>query len=208
VARSLPPREPDYEAARQYALGWLERDLAPELTYHNLAHTRDDVLPAALRLAAASGVGEDETRLLEVAAAYHDIGFVAQYREHERAGAGIVTQVLPGFAFTPEQVSVVQGLILATRLPQRPRTPLEEILSDADLDSLGREDGLAKSEALRAEWVAQGAQMSQEAWYRHQLQFLREHVYFTEAARALRREGKRLNIVAMEELLAGISSPR
>ena len=42
---------PDYEGANQYALRRLEQDLAPALVYHNLAHTHDDVVPAAEHLA-------------------------------------------------------------------------------------------------------------------------------------------------------------
>ncbi len=207
-AMRYPHRQSDFEAAKRYALDRLQSELAPELTYHNFSHTNDDVLPAALRLAAASSMDEDETRLIEIAAAYHDIGFLFQYHDHERAGAEIVVLVLPCFGFTPKQVSVVQGLILATRLPQRPLTSLEEILADADLDSLGREDGLVQSEALRAEWAAHGVRLGKEAWYRRQLQFLREHTYFTGAARALRGTGKQRNIAALEVLLADIGCRR
>ena len=44
--------QPDFKRARQYALERLERELPPTLIYHSLAHTRDDVVPAAERLAA------------------------------------------------------------------------------------------------------------------------------------------------------------
>ena len=189
---------PDTEGALRYALSRLERELAPELTYHNLWHTAEDVLPAAQRLAALMGVSPEDARLLEIGAAYHDIGFVVRRQEHERAGAEIAAQVLPGFGFTSEQVAAVQGMILATRLPQSPRTPLEEILADADLDVLGREDSLARSQVLRAELASFGAPVAETEWYRRQLKFFREHRYFTSAARSLREEGERRNIEAME----------
>jgi len=38
-------------------------------------------------------------------------------------------------------------------------------------------------------------------WYRRQLKFVREHRYFTTAARSLRDEGKRKNIEALVMLL-------
>ena len=141
----------------RYALSRLERELSPELTYHSLWHTAEDVLPAAQRLAALMGVSPEDARLLEIGAAYHDIGFVVRRQEHERAGAEIAAQVLPGFGFTSEQVAAVQGMILATRIPQSPRTPLEEILADADLDVLGRDDSLARSQVFRAELASYGA---------------------------------------------------
>ena len=49
----------DYEQAKAYALGRLAGELSPHLTYHSLRHTRDDVLPAAVRLARATGVDGD-----------------------------------------------------------------------------------------------------------------------------------------------------
>jgi uncharacterized protein len=192
---------PDVEGAIQHALSRLERELAPELTYHNLWHTAEDVLPAARRLAALSGIAAEDARLLEVAAAYHDIGFVLQRQEHERAGAEIAAQALPGFGFTSEQVVAVQDMILATRVPQSPRTLLEEILVDADLDALGREDSHARSQALRTEMAAHGTPLGEAEWYRFQLKFLRDHRYFTAAARSLRDEGKRRHIAAVETQL-------
>ena len=192
---------PDFAEAVQYALSRLERELAPELTYHNLWHTAEDVLPAARRLAALSGIEAADARLLEVAAAYHDIGFVLQRQEHERAGAEIVAQVLPGFGFSAEQVATVQGIILATRMPHSPRTQLEAILADADLDALGREDAPERSQALRTEMAAYGTPLREVEWQRFQLQFLQEHHYFTAAARSLRAEGKRRYIATIESQL-------
>jgi len=202
---SLQDATPDTEGAIRYALSRLERELSPELTYHSLWHTIEDVLPAARQLATLMGVSPEEARLVEIGAAYHDIGFVVRHQEHERAGAEIAAQVLPGFGFTSGQVAAVQGMILATRIPQSPRTPLEEILADADLDAMGRDDSLARSQALRAEQASFGAPVGEVEWYHRQLKFFREHRYFTTAARLLRDEGKRGQIATMEALLRELS---
>lgn len=198
---------PDFDAAINYALGRLERELPPILTYHNLWHTAEDVLPAVRRLAALCGVDGAAARLIEVAAAYHDIGFTVQPEEHERIGMAIVAQVLPGFGFAPEQVAAVQGMIWATKLPQSPCTPLEEILVDADLDVLGREDALARSEALRAELAALGRPLTPAEWASIQLRFYQQHRYFTAAAHALRSAGKARNMARLEALLSADQPP-
>lgn len=192
----------DPEGARRYALARLERELPPELTYHNLFHTRDDVLPAVQRLAALEGIDPEETRLLEVAAVYHDIGFTVQRQDHERIGAEIAAEVLPRFGFSPAQIAAIQDMILATRLPQGPQTPLEAILADADLDILGREDFFARNEALRAELAASGAPVEREQWMASQLQVLENHRYFTASARSQRDAGKRRHTQALKEMLA------
>ncbi len=196
----------DADAAIAYALARLATELSPLLTYHNLFHTRDDVLPAVRRLAAISGVAPEDTALLAVAAAFHDIGFVVRREEHERASAEIAGSILPGFGFLPDEVADIQGMILATRLPQSPQTPLEELLADADLDVLGRADWLPRAEALRAELSAFGQRDGDADWLAGQIAFMREHRYFTAAARTMRDAGKQAAIadmVAMAEAAAG-----
>ncbi len=199
---------PDFEGAKRYALCRLKNELAPFLTYHNLWHTRDEVLPQAVRLARMMGVSGRDVEVVELGAVIHDIGFVVTTDEHERAGAEIAGKVLPRFGLSGAEVEAVQSMILATKLPQSPRNLLEEIVADADLDSLGREDFTSRSLALRAELEARGMPSSDEEWYARQLQFLQSHHYFTSAAQRLRGEGERRNIDAVRRLLTDASSRR
>ena len=194
--------QPDFERARQYALERLERDLSPALTYHCLAHTRDDVVPAAERLATLEGVTGESLLLLCTAALYHDIGFVEQRDDHETIGVRIAREVLPRFGYSPAHIEAIGGMILATKLPQSPHTLLEEILADADLDVLGRDDFLIRSRDLQAELAAFGTPMSDEQWFGGQLKFMQAHRYFTVAARTLRDTMKQVNIEALISLLA------
>ena len=199
--RHLTPSA-DFAGACEYALGRLKRELAPFLTYHNLWHTRDEVVPVALRLADMMGVNGRERQLVVLGAVYHDIGFVVTMDEHEQAGAEIAGEVLPRFGLSCAEVEAVRGMILATKLPQSPHNLLEEIVADADLDSLGREDFAPRSLALRAELVARGMPSSDEEWYARQLQFLESHSFFTAAARSLRDAGERRNTELVRRLLA------
>lgn len=193
--------QPDITAACRYALERLEHELAPTLFYHNVAHTRDDVVPAVERLAERAGVPTAELALLRTAAWFHDLGFVERRTDHERVSACIVIAVLPLFGYSSVQIDIIKRLIMATRMPQRPETLLEMLLADADLDSLGRPDFLATSMALRAELEAGGESLALEAWYTRQLQFLRQHCYFTHVARQLRDLGKQQNIQRLSQLL-------
>jgi uncharacterized protein len=194
-------RQPDFEAARQYALDRLQRELSPLITYHTVAHTLDEVAPAADQFAALEGVtGED--LLLRTAAIYHDSGYVEQQHEHEEGSVRIAAAALPGFGYSPAQIEVIAGIIRATQLPQDPRTLVEKIMADADLNVLGQADYLSHSAALRQEWAALGRPMTDAQWYGSQLQFLRDHRYFTAAARSLRGAQKQINMAAMAALLA------
>ena len=48
---------PEFEKARDYVLARLEHELSPNLTYHCLGHTQNEVVPAADRLAASGKSG-------------------------------------------------------------------------------------------------------------------------------------------------------
>ena len=193
--------QPDYDGAVAYARSRMERELAPELLYHGLSHTYEHVLPAAMRLAERCYLNQQETALLRVAAAFHDIGWIEGRTEHEKEGVRIVRQVLPTFGFQDGHINRIAGIIMATRIPQTPHNLVEQIMADADLDILGREDFWSRNQDLRTERSLTGNPMSDEEWYQHQLQFLESHSYFTEAAKQFRDEGKQTHIKEIEQRL-------
>ena len=181
---------PDFTAATNYALHRLERELSPLLTYHNVAHTRDDVTPAAEELARLQLVSAEETLLLVTAAWYHDLGYVERRDNHETTSARIAGEALPGFGYAPGQVEAIQKLILSTRLPTAPTNWLEEALVDADLAHLGGPWFMDHNVRLRQELAAYGKEFSDAQWYADQLKFLQKHRYYTSVARQLWDTGR------------------
>lgn len=191
-------RIPLYDAAVSYALERLERELPDNLYYHNLWHTLNEVLPISTFLAVKSGLGQESTNLVRVASAFHDLGISIRYTGHEQISAEIANQVLPAYGFSPEQVSNVIGMIMATRLPQTPYNLLEQIIADADLDVLGRTDFWRRNTLLRKEREIYCCSANDSVWYSQQSNFLENHHYFTLAAKILRDDGKRGNIEIMK----------
>lgn len=198
---------PDYEGARQYALQRLAQELPPAKTYHCLRHTRDDVLAAATRLAELEGVSGEALLCLQTAACFHDLGHIYCSQGHEDLSARMAAEVLPRFGYSPEQIALIERLIRVTKVPQQPTTLLEYLIVDADMDSLGREDFLETSLALRAELAAAGTTFSDADWYRGQIAFLSAHRYFTRAAQALRDPGKQHNLARLHQLLEYCATP-
>ncbi|MBX0330347.1 phosphohydrolase [Oscillochloris sp. ZM17-4] len=194
--------QPDYEQARTYALSCLTNDLDPALCYHSLTHTRDDVAPAMERLAPLEGVAGEALMLLRTAAYFHDLGFLQRREGHEEAGVMIAAAVLPTYGYSPAQIAQIGGMIMATRLPQSPRSLPEQLLADSDLDLLGRDDFLALNLRLRAELAHYQPDPGDAAWLRGQIGFLRGHRYWTASARRLREARKQQNIALLEQLLA------
>ena len=196
----------NFQHAKQYALHRLERELSPNLLYHGIKHTRDNVVPAVERLAGMEGIQGDLLSLLLTAAWFHDLGFVEQSQYHELISARIAVQVLPGFNYNNEQVEIVRWAILATILPQDPQNLLEQILTDADLDSLGRDDFMLRNGELRRELAFFGREFTDREWYSRQLKFLESHTYFTISARTLRDAGKSKNIRKLRNRLGKSNS--
>lgn len=191
----------DWKQVQMYVTRRLSADLPPDLYYHNLAHTLDDVLPAAERLAAIASLSSEDTLLLRTAALYHDLGYLVRYHENEIIATSIATETLPRFGYTPIQIDRINAMILATHMPQSPHSQLEALLCDADLDSLGREDFFEVNRRLHKEIMAHENPVSQEIWAAEQLKFLTQHSYFTAAAHALRDAGKQWNIQLLSEQL-------
>ena len=191
----------DYESAKGYALKRLAQDLSPQLFYHSLYHTRDEVLPAVEYLAENEGVVGDAFQVLMTAAFYHDIGFTIQYEDHEIASAIIAAEVLPNFGFSSDQLKIIHGIIMATRLPQTPDTMLEKIMADADLDVLGKPDFLPRNQDLRRELEAQGRCIDDLHWYTGQVNFLKSHQFKTRTARVRRGPQKQRNLIELEKLM-------
>lgn len=194
-------RTADLGAARRYSLTRLTTELPQHYYYHSVAHTRDEVVPAAQELAAAEGVTGEPLMLLVTAAYFHDIGYVEQIDGHEAIAVRIAGQVLPDLGYSPAQLGVIQTLILATRLPHAPGSRLEMILVDADLDHLGRKTFWQRSGDLRRELAALGSPSSDRSWYERQLGFMNEHRFFTASANRLRLDRKKRNISLIQRFL-------
>lgn len=198
--------KPDFEQAKRYVIHRLSRDLSPHLTYHSLQHTRDDVLPAAARLGRAVGLGDEEFLVVITAALFHDTGFLLTYEDHERESIAIAHDVLPGFGYSHSQIERIAELIAATQMPQRPHGLLQELLCDADLDLLGREDFRRLNTALLGEVRHYTSPtLTEQTWLRGQTRFLEEHEFFTPAARTLRASGKARNLALMRAALASLN---
>jgi uncharacterized protein len=195
-------KPPDFEQAKAYALRRLANELSPALTYHNLGHTRDEVVPVVECLAAAEQVGAEDQRLLLIGAYFHDLGFIRQRQEHELASIQIAEEVLPGCGFSETQVAVIRSIIQSTIFPQNPATLLEKIMADADLDTLGKHDFWQRSLDLRQELQNYGVPFSDAAWYTNQMTLLETHQYFTGSQRALRDPSKHQHLLEARLRLA------
>ena len=194
----------NYRKAEKYIVERLRNELPDNLHYHDLRHTTD-VCAAVERLALMEGIEGDDIFLLKTAALYHDAGFVKQYANNEDIGAALAQEVLPRFGYTQEQIDKIGRLIQATKVPQKPKTHLQQIICDADLDYLGGDEFHVIADKLKRELMERNIIEGDKAWDELQIKFLEAHTYFTKTAIELRRENKLARIEEIKERLKTLS---
>lgn len=190
----------NYYKAERYIMKVLETGLPKTLYYHSIAHTKD-VVAAVERLALAENVTDEGLFLLKSAATYHDAGFVEEYNNNEAIGARLADEILPKYGYTPEHIELIKELIFVTEIPHKPKNKLEEIICDADLDYLGRNDFHEIANKLRDELKEHGKIESDKQWDEIQVAFLRKHKYFTKTAKKTRNKKKEANLQEVIERL-------
>jgi predicted metal-dependent HD superfamily phosphohydrolase len=194
----------DYRGAKDFILNKLRKELSPTLHYHGIHHTMD-VLVITEQLCLAESITPYDTLLLKTAALYHDAGFIRSSIEHERHSCDIARENLPEFHYPSQAIEKICGMIMATKIPQTPRNFLEEIICDADLDYLGRNDFYTIGHTLFQELKANEVLETEEAWNRLQLKFLKEHHFFTSTSQNKREKKKLEHLSQIEEIVAQYS---
>lgn len=179
---------PDFENAEAFLLLNF-KELSPLLTYHSFQHTMD-VLNAAMSIASAEKISENEKRLLRISVLLHDAGFIYVYKDHEEKGCEMAKESLPRFGFTTSQIAEICGMIMATKTPQHPKTKLEQIIADSDLDYLGRDDVNDIAAKLFDELIAYGYINNEKDWNKLQVDFLQNHHYHTNYSKTNRQPKK------------------
>lgn len=165
----------------QLILNKLKNELSEKLYYHSIDHTLD-VYYSAERIAKEEGVNAADMKLLLVAAIYHDAGYLKQNEDHEELSCVIAREFLPNFNYSIKEIDIICGMIMATKIPQTPKTHLEQIISDADLNYLGRTDFFSIGESLYKEMLAFGYIENRNEWNKIQLKFMQQHHFFTVTA--------------------------
>ncbi|OKS87407.1 HD domain-containing protein [Mucilaginibacter polytrichastri] len=186
-----------FEQAGEFIVNKLRTELSAHFTYHNVNHTLD-VYSAAERIALQEGIAPQQMKLLLTAAWYHDSGFLIRTDEHEEESCRIAIDSLTDFEYSTDEIDTLCALIRATKVPQLPQNHLEQILADADLDYLGREDFWPISDKLYQELLAVGTVSNKQEWNLIQVKFLENHHFFTQTAINSRQAQKDINLAAIK----------
>lgn len=187
-----------FNSIKQSIITRLEKDLDPRLGYHNVSHTLD-VLEQTQRIAKKEGVSDPHVLLLlKTAAIFHDSGFLFMYKGHEEKSCEIASAYLKDI-FDEQDLKKIHGMIMATKIPQTPHNLFEQIISDADLDYLGRKDFEPISKSLYKEFITFNIIPNDVVWDHIQIKFFETHHYFTETAINKRNKEKLKHLAILKE---------
>ncbi|MFZ1716204.1 MAG: HD domain-containing protein, partial [Saprospiraceae bacterium] len=147
--------------------------------YHDWKHTQE-VYDEASHLGVMAKLSEDQMEQLQLAALFHDTGFVKSYEDHETNSKAIAAEYLQSIDYPPDQIRMIQEVIEATRMPQKPTDKVGALLQDADLASLGSTTWETRSDLLRKELFAVHQKEYTDAeWLRYNMDFFKQTIYQT-----------------------------
>ncbi len=177
----------------------LSQKLPENLTYHNLDHIID-VANGCNYYIDYYMVSDRVADLIRIAAVAHDYGYIYTPIEHEERSIKEIRPMLGNYS-EPE-IALISGMIRATKVPQKPQNLYEEILADADLDYLGRDDYDPISDGLYKEFLHFGVVKNEIDWLQLQIRFLESHTFHTDWAKKKRTKAKLERLQGLRDTLS------
>lgn len=172
---------------QEAALSYLAEHLDRRYSYHNAVHSQD--VCAALEeflQSTADPFEPSEREALQIAAIFHDFGYLVRPDENEICCREYVQMFGKEFALPPALQVRAMELIMETAFPYRPISAAGKLLCDADIEYIGRDIFWQRAADFRQELAAQGQVMTDLQWYCREVEFLRSNAFFTDTANRLR----------------------
>ena len=181
---------------KEYVFSLLQDELPSHIIYHNFPHTLR-VVKKLQELIKGEGVPEKDAELLQIAAWFHDSGFVTGANNHEESGVQLAKDFLKN-KISDDDFSTVKQLILATKMGHKPINQLERIIKDADCSHLASKSFNQTSDLLKEELrLTNAADHSDLDWKKGNVTFLTNHQFYTNYAFENWQEKKQSNLLEL-----------
>lgn len=188
------------DKTEKYVTGIL-LNLPQSMVYHNLIHTRD-VVKAAEKIGNYANLNDNEINILLLAAWFHDTGFKYVYDEHEAKSIEIAEEFLKENKVSNDVIEKVSSTIKSTHIDIKPKTLIENVLNDADFIHLSKKSYFDKVLLLRTEMEnINGESLSDNEWHEKNLQFLRNHRYYTEYGKTVLAPKVEKNMLLQQKMI-------
>ena len=187
------------QQAEDFATQILQNDLSDKFVYHNYYHT-SRVVEAAKLIGTESGLSETDLEIVTVAAWFHDTGYKNGCVKHEESGAVIAREFLSSIEYPEDKIRKVEGCIMATQMPQNPTNLIEQVICDADLHHLACSDYKDMADRMQEEIEhVKGEKIDDPSWNDMNIQFFKDHAYFTDYGKNTLQAIKEENLKAIKK---------
>jgi len=150
-----------------------------------LGHTLN-VVEAAGIIAEAEGLSREEVHLLQIAAWFHDVGYLIDIKNHEETSVKLMRDFFSSLNISNKDIDFVSRCIMATKYNTSPQDLYEQIIADADLHGLGVPDHFDRAEQFKKEVeVLNGKSFNDLEWVNFEIDFLETHQYYTKSAQRI-----------------------
>lgn len=191
--------KPLIKIAKEHCTNILKLSRCKWLPFHNVRHTLE-VFENVKKIATYEGLSFEEQEPLLIASLFQDTGIAKLYMGHEYIGAANALEFLKMHHYPIEKIEVVIKCILATQIPQKPKSMAEKIMCDADLAYLAGPNAYEKSLALQKEWgLFLGSRQMDEEWKLQHLNFFENHYFFSRYGKSVLEANRIIDITPLEK---------
>jgi len=189
------PITPALTATEEYVRDFIQKNVGAEYVFHDISHTVE-VVTSANEIMQGYDLNEREVEILLIAAWFHDTGYSSGGPDgHELRSCEIAKKFLSKFDFTKEELEILCGCIMATKMPHVTNSLLEEIIADSDMSHLGRKSYWDRCGRLRQELLMTNSMMmSEQEWIDFEIDFMTNHRFHTDFASELYDKRKHKHI--------------
>ncbi len=185
------------EKAEEFVMTFLNKELDSKMTFHDVGHTAK-VWESVRLICGKMNVTKALKEELELAALFHDCGYVSVYTGHEEESVVIASDFLKAQNYDPAKIKTVGKIILATKLDHQPKNLSEQIIRDADMNHLASKKYVSLMNNLRLERAQfLKEENTKEEWKSKNINFYQNHQYHTSGAEELFGKGKMKNLLKM-----------
>ncbi|MFZ1289718.1 MAG: HD domain-containing protein [Melioribacteraceae bacterium] len=182
-----------------YIKDYYEKNNPPENVYHSINHV-EEVVEVVKQIATFNKLSEKETKLVIVAAWFHDIGHIEMWEGHEELGAKYAKNYLIPFGCSDSEIQIITDCIRVTAIPHNPKNLLEEIICDADVSHIGSENFFEKSKLLRKEIELRKKKFfSDLVWVKKNMDFVIQTNFYTNFGTEIFEKQKQINLKKLYE---------
>ena len=169
--------------AETFVFDLLKNELDQTYLYHNYKHT-ERVLKSTREIIENTELSKEEALILEIAALFHDTGYIEGSENHEEKSVEIATKFLKDQDVEQDFIDSVGECIMETKFKEEPTTKLGKIIRDADASHFGKKYFSEASEFLRKELELRHFKTySPTEWRNENIKVLaKKHQFYTDYA--------------------------